>query len=56
MVADIASGEVDAADVLFLVAVILFAIAAVLRAMARSVDSAIVAAGLTAVALGWLLL
>jgi len=56
MIADIASGEVDIADVLFLVAFILFVIAAVMAAMARSIDSVIVRAGFACLALGWLVL
>lgn len=56
MLADIAHGEVNAADIMFLIAVILFVVAVVIRVMARTFDSAIVAAGLAFVALGWLLL
>lgn len=56
ILADIAAGEVDAADLLFLVAVILFAVGAVLAAVARSVQPAIIASGLCAVALALLLL
>ena len=40
-------------ELLFLVAVILFAVAAVVRIMAGSVDGALVAVGLGCVALGW---
>ncbi len=43
-------------ELLFLIAVILFAVAAVLRVMARAVDGALVAVGLGCVALGWLIL
>jgi hypothetical protein len=43
-------------EILFLIAVILFAVAAVLRLMARSIDGALVAVGLGCVALGWLIL
>lgn len=52
------AGKLDAADVFFLVAVIVFAIAFVIRLMARPVplDGVMIAAGLTCVALGWLLL
>jgi hypothetical protein len=56
MLAEIAKGEVDLADVLFLIAVILFVIAAVMRFAARAWDSALVATGLAAAAFGWLLL
>ena len=56
IIADIASGEVDWADVLFLVAFILFVIVTVMRVMARAFDGALVAAGLACLALAWLLL
>lgn len=56
MLADIASGEVDTADVLFLIAFILFVIATVMAAMAKAVDSVIVRAGFACIALAWLLL
>jgi len=56
MLADIASGEVDTADVLFLIAFILFVISAVMAAMARSIDQVILRAGFACVALAWLLL
>jgi hypothetical protein len=56
MLADIASGEVDTADVLFLIAFILFVIAAVMAAMVKSIDQVIMRAGFACVALAWLLL
>lgn len=56
MIADIASGETDIADILFLIAVILFAIGAVLAFQAKALWAALVACGLTATALAWLLL
>ena len=56
MLADIASGEVDLADILFLIAAILFGVSTVIRIMARSVDAALVAAGLVATALALLVL
>ena len=56
MLADIASGEADTADILFLVAFILFVITAVMAAMARSIDQVILRAGFACVALAWLVL
>lgn len=58
MLADIAHGKVNAADIFFLIAVILFAIAFVVRVMIRPVpiDTTCIAAGLTALALALLLL
>ncbi len=56
LLADIAHGERNWADIMFLIALIVFAIAFVLRVMARAVDAALIALGLTAVAFGWLLL
>jgi len=52
------TGKFTLADVFFLIAVIVFAIAFVIRLLARPVpiDSVMIAAGLTAVALGWLVL
>lgn len=54
----IVHGKLGAADLFFLIAVILFAICFVVRLMARPVpiDGVMIAAGLTAVSLGWLLL
>ena len=51
-------GNFDLADVFFLIAVIVFAIAFVLRIMIRPVplDSVMIAAGLVAVALAWLVI
>jgi hypothetical protein len=56
MLADIASGEVDWADVLFLVAFILFVIVTIMAVMRRAFEPALLAAGLACVALAWLLL
>lgn len=46
------------ADICFLIAVIVFALSLVVRLMTRPVliDAALVSAGLTALALGWLVL
>jgi Cu/Ag efflux pump CusA len=54
--ATIIEGEADLADVLFLVAVILFAIVAVIRLTGRSLEASLMALGATALALGWLVL
>jgi hypothetical protein len=56
MLSTIVSGEADLADVLFLIAFILFIITAVTRAMARNTDGLLVSAGATAIALAWLCL
>jgi hypothetical protein len=58
MIADISSGTTGFADVCFLIALILFAIATVWRALRDSppYDGVLIAAGLAAVALGWLVL
>jgi hypothetical protein len=52
------AGKLNAADVFFLIAVIVFVIAFVIRLTLRPVplDSVLVAAGLVCVSLGWLLL
>ena len=52
------SGNFDAADICFLIATILFAIAFVVRVIMKPIpiDFTLVAAGLTAVALAWLLM
>jgi len=54
----VVSGKVTAADILFLIATIVFAIAFVVRIMVRPVpiDSVMIAAGLFCVALGWFVL
>jgi len=57
--ADIASGEVDAADVLFLIAAIVFGLTAVLyfvAGIAPEVRAAALAAGLCLVSVAWLIL
>ena len=57
MIADgIASGHVTAADVCFLIALIVFVLAAVISIRVKMVYIDLVATGLAAVALGWLLL
>lgn len=56
VVADIASGEVDIADILFLVAVILFVIGGVIAIQVKTLYAALVAFGLACMALAWLLL
>ena len=57
MIADIESGNVDLADILFLVAVVLFVVAAVLAwAQAKALWATLVGAGLAAVSLAWLVL
>jgi uncharacterized membrane protein len=56
MLSTIIEGEADLADVLFLVAVILFCIVAIFHLMRRAVEGALLAFGLAAVALGWLVL
>ena len=54
----IVSGNFDLADIFFLIAVIVFAIAFVIRLMIKPIplDHVMIAAGLVAVALGWLVL
>jgi hypothetical protein len=56
MIATIIDGETDLADVLFLLAFLLFCIVAVMNLMRRSVEAALTSFGLAAVALGWLVL
>jgi hypothetical protein len=56
VLADIATGNTDLADVFFLVAFVAFVCALVLRAMAKSFDGVLIAAGAALLALGWLLL
>lgn len=58
MFADIITGEHGAADVLFLIAFILFVIAAVRAILVPTRDwtTLLIASGLAAVALGWLVL
>ena len=58
MLAEIASGERDTADVLFLIAAIIFAVEFVLLAMGRNTVTrgVLPAAGLCLVAFAWMLL
>jgi hypothetical protein len=56
MLADIAQGNTDAADVLLLIAVVLFVVTAVLAWSARALWSVTCALGLAFVALGLLVL
>ena len=56
MIADIESGNTDLADILFLVACVLFVVGAVLAFQAKAVWAVLVSAGLAAVSLGWLVL
>jgi hypothetical protein len=56
MLADIESGNVDLADVLFLIAVVLFVVGGVVAFMAKTLWATVIAAGLACVSLGWLVL
>ena len=56
ILADIASGETDWADIFFLVAVILFTIGAILALQVKTWYATLIAAGLAFVSLGFLLL
>ena len=58
MLADIISGEVDFADIMFLIAAIVFVIAAVLAWTKRPdpTSGALVPIGLALLAVGWLVL
>jgi hypothetical protein len=56
MIADIATGETDWADIFFLIALILFAVGAVLAFQAKALWASVVSLGLVAVSLGWLVL
>jgi hypothetical protein len=49
-------GNLDAADLLFLVAAVVFGVAAFLRFTARAVDAGLVAVGLCLTAIAWLVL
>lgn len=50
------NGNVNMADVFFLVAMIVFIVAAVIRFLAHAWDSAFVATGLAVLSLAWLVL
>jgi hypothetical protein len=56
VLADISTGHHAGADVLFLIAVLLFIVLAVVAAVERTIPMVLVAAGLAAVSLGWLVL
>jgi hypothetical protein len=56
VLADLVHGEVDWADVLFLVAAIIFFIVFVIRLQARSIDGMLIAAGFVILSVAWLLL
>ena len=56
MLAAIASGHADAADLLFLIAAVLFGVAAIIAIARSAAESALVPAGLCLVAVSWLLL
>lgn len=56
MLADIASGNRDASDVLFLIAAVLFVVAAALAWSARALWPVITTLGLACVAVGFLIL
>jgi hypothetical protein len=56
MIADIASGEVDWADIFFLIAVILFVVGAAMAYQAKALWATVVCVGLASVSLGWLVL
>ena len=57
MLADIAHGHVDGADILFLIAIIVFVVAAaVYWAVGKALAPALACVGLACVAFAWLLL
>ena len=56
MVADIANGNTGFADIMFLVALILFGVGSVLAFQAKALWAAVVSLGLVAVSLAWLVL
>lgn len=56
LLADISQGHTGFADIMFLVALILFLIGGVLAFQAKALWAAVVSLGLAAVALGWLVL
>ena len=56
MLADIAHGNTNEADILFLVAFILFVIGTVLAIIHKTIETAIMLAGFACLALAWLLL
>jgi len=56
MLADISSGNTGFADVMFLVALILFLIGGFIAFQVKTIYATVLAVGLAAVALGWLVL
>ena len=56
VIATVVEGKADLADVLFLIAFILFVIVAIFHLMRRAFEGALLAFGLAAVALAWLVL
>lgn len=56
MLADISHGNTGFADVMFLVALILFLIASAVAYQAKALWATVVCVGLAAVSLGWLVL
>lgn len=56
VLADISSGNTGFADIMFLVAFILFLIAGVVAYMAKALWATVVCVGLAAISLGWLVL
>lgn len=56
MIATIIDGEADLADVLFLIAFVLFVIVAIFHLMRRAFEGALLAFGLASIALAWLVL
>lgn len=56
MLADIANGNTGFADIMFLVALILFLIGGVIAFQVKTLYAAVIALGLAAVSLGWLVL
>lgn len=56
MIADIASGNTGFADIMFLVALILFLLAGAIAFQVKTFYATAIAVGLAAVSLGWLVL
>lgn len=56
MIADISSGNTGFADIMFLVALIVFLIGGALAYKAEALWATVISVGLAAVALGWLVL
>jgi hypothetical protein len=56
MLADIASGNTGFADVMFLLAMILFLVAGFIAYTAKALWATVICLGLAAISLGWLVL